>query len=89
MNSPVVPSLPVLVTIAVINPVAIAHKLGKHTVYTVKVGTTQGSDENGPFEVLRRYRHFLALRNYMRVKWPGVLVPGLPPKKLLVPCYPG
>ncbi len=72
------------VSISVTSPVTITHNLRKHTVYTVK-----GWDEDGEFEVLRRYRHFLSLRDYMRDKWPGVLVPGLPPKRLLASFYLG
>ena len=40
-----------------------------------------GRDKLGPFEGERRYNHFNALRNCLSQNYPGILVPGIPPKK--------
>ena len=50
--------------------------LTKFYIYTVK-----GTDSNGAFDVLRRYRDFSSLRNALIIKWPGCYIPPIPPKK--------
>lgn len=47
-----------------------------HTGYKIK-----GVDKVGEFEIIRRFREFLALRNTLRRRWVGFYVPGIPPKK--------
>lgn len=59
---------------SVINPV----KIQGHIKYTVI-----GEDAEGPFEDVRRYKEFFALRNALMLRWPGVYVPAIPEKKLL------
>ncbi|CAK88512.1 unnamed protein product (macronuclear) [Paramecium tetraurelia] len=49
----------------------------KQTYYTIK-----GSDKEGNFEVHRRFKDFVALRNLLAIQWPGCYVPSLPGKKL-------
>ena len=41
----------------------------------------KGTDTNGAFDVLRRYRDFAALRRALINKWPGCYIPPIPPKK--------
>lgn len=57
---------------------------GAHTVYTFKVRSRQGSDSKEPFQTSRRFREFVQLRQELLVRWPGVYIPPLPPKKVLV-----
>jgi len=45
---------------------------------------TQGYDSLGQFEAFRRYNDFYVLRGYMKSKWLGLYVPGVPPKKVIV-----
>jgi sorting nexin-1/2 len=59
----------------VLNPV----KMGGHVKYTVK-----GIDSEGEFEEVRRFREFYALRNVLNQRWPGVYIPSIPEKKLVV-----
>lgn len=40
-----------------------------------------GMDHLGPFEGDRRYNHFHQLRNTLSANYPGILIPGIPPKK--------
>jgi sorting nexin-1/2 len=35
----------------------------------------------GPFDGNRRYNHFHALRNTLSQNYPGIFIPGIPPKK--------
>lgn len=60
---------------AVSNPV----KSGGHIKYTVS-----GVDSDGPFEETRRFREFYALRNVLVQRWPGIYIPAIPEKKLVV-----
>jgi hypothetical protein len=57
------------------NPV----KISGHIKYTVK-----GEDSEGPFEEVRRFREFYTLRNILIQRWPGVYIPAIPEKKLVV-----
>ena len=50
-----------------------------HIVYDVK-----GIDRDGVFEGKRRYNDFLAIRNLFVARYPGLVVPKIPPKKALV-----
>lgn len=60
---------------SVSNPV----KSGGHIVYTVN-----GVDGEGPFEETRRFREFYALRNVLVQRWPGIYIPAIPEKKIVV-----
>lgn len=53
--------------------------LGKHVTYSIK-----GEDRSGVFEIERRYSDFFALREYFVHRWPGVFIPPVPPKKIIV-----
>jgi sorting nexin-1/2 len=43
-----------------------------------------GRDTDGDFEVMRRYRDFLAIRTILVQNWPGCYVPQIPPKQMIV-----
>lgn len=60
---------------SVSNPV----KSGGHIKYTVN-----GVDSDGQFEEMRRFREFYALRNVLVQRWPGIYIPAIPEKKLVV-----
>ncbi|CAD8060624.1 unnamed protein product [Paramecium sonneborni] len=49
----------------------------KFTVYLIK-----GSDNQGSFEVQRRYNDFFELRELLVKKWPGCYIPPIPEKAL-------
>eukprot|EP00331_Platyophrya_macrostoma_P027895 CAMPEP_0176452576 /NCGR_PEP_ID=MMETSP0127-20121128/28628_1 /TAXON_ID=938130 /ORGANISM="Platyophrya macrostoma, Strain WH" /LENGTH=432 /DNA_ID=CAMNT_0017841077 /DNA_START=19 /DNA_END=1313 /DNA_ORIENTATION=- len=52
-------------------------KLGsKHVVYRIK-----GKDQEGAFEIFRRYSDFDTLRELLLVRWPGTVIPPIPSKK--------
>lgn len=53
-------------------------KAGGHIKYTVS-----GVDMDGPFEDVRRFRDFFALKNGLTQRWPGIFIPALPEKKLV------
>jgi hypothetical protein len=48
----------------------------KYVSYHVK-----GEDSLESFEGMRRYNEFYALRQTLCVRWPGLFVPSIPPKK--------
>lgn len=52
--------------------------MGGYIVFTIK-----GRDQNGEFEVERRYSDFLLFRNTLSQKWPGCFIPAIPSKKLI------
>jgi hypothetical protein len=54
-------------------------KMGGHIVYTIK-----GVDRDGPFEECRRFKEFFALREVLITRWPGVYIPPIPEKKVVV-----
>ena len=53
-------------------------KIGGHIKYTVT-----GVDGDGPFEEVRRFSQFFALKHALSSRWPGVYIPSLPEKKLV------
>jgi sorting nexin-1/2 len=57
------------------NPV----KVSGHIKYIVT-----GEDSEGLFEESRRYREFFALRNVLLSRWPGIYIPAIPEKQLVV-----
>ena len=46
-----------------------------HTAYSMK-----GQDNDGEFEVVRRYKEFLVFRDALTKRYPGFYVPPIPPK---------
>ena len=58
--------------------------MGKHVTYGIK-----GEDRSGVFEIYRRYSDFFALREYFVHRWPGVFIPPVPPKKIIVRAMQG
>jgi len=65
------------VTIQVCNPQVRDEKFTKHVVYTIK-----GTDKEGQFEVVRRYKDFDKIRSLLVIRWPGCYIPPLPPKSV-------
>ena len=63
------------VVIEVKDPETTKGLIGKHIEYKVT-----GQDKTGFFEVKRRYKEFLSLRNRLVVAWPGCWIPQVPPK---------
>lgn len=53
-----------------------------HIKYTVS-----GVDDTGDFEETRRFKEFFALRNTLISRWPGIYVPAIPEKKLIVSYF--
>ena len=51
---------------------------GGHIVYDVR-----GKDKQGPWEGKRRYNEFYGLWEVLTKRWPGVPIPGIPPKKAI------
>ena len=51
---------------------------GGHIVYVVK-----GKDAQGEFEVKRRFNEFFLLSECLVKRWPGILLPQMPPKKAM------
>ena len=48
----------------------------KYVAYQLK-----GEDSLETFEGMRRYNEFYMLRNSLCARWPGLFIPGIPPKK--------
>ena len=44
----------------------------------------KGVDRQGPWEGQRRYTHFHLLHDALTQRWPGILIPKIPPKQTLV-----
>lgn len=55
---------------------SIAASTQNHVVYEI-----YGHDKHGAFSGVRRYNHFHALKNALAANYPGLYVPGIPPKK--------
>lgn len=53
--------------------------LSKHVVYTIR-----GRDSSGSFDSFRRYSDFGTLRSSLLARWPGLYIPAIPPKQILV-----
>lgn len=66
------------IRIEISDPVEKDNGVKKYIVYTVK-----GEDEEGNFQVYRRYSDFFLLREKLVGRWPGVFVPSLPGKQAL------
>lgn len=43
----------------------------------------KGVDNEGPFEIFRRYKEFFLLRNVLCERFPGLYVPPIPPKRVV------
>lgn len=50
--------------------------VGGHTKYTVECSLLESS-------TMKRYSDFHALRNKLQERWPGLLIPNIPPKKII------
>lgn len=48
----------------------------KHTVYLIR-----GKDSVGPIDIQRRYREFHQFREILFARYPGLVIPPLPPKQ--------
>ena len=55
----------------------------KKPVFSVQVSSTQGRNANGSFRCRRTLKDLYKLRGRFSRKWPGLLVPVLPAKRLL------
>lgn len=53
--------------------------INKYVIYAIR-----GSDNDGSFEIYRRYSDFNNLRKVMIKRWPGCYIPPLPEKKAVV-----
>ena len=42
----------------------------------------KGIDTDGDFMENRRFSEFIALRNALSLRWPGIYIPALPEKKI-------
>ena len=49
-----------------------------HIVYVCK-----GIDLQGPWECMRRYNEFFTLHDALTKRWPGIVLPCVPPKKTM------
>ena len=49
-----------------------------HIVYVCK-----GTDLQGPWECMRRYNEFFTLHDTLTKRWPGIVLPLVPPKKTM------
>ena len=63
---------------SVSNPV----KISGHIKYKVT-----GEDSEGLFEENRRFKEFFTFRNVLVQRWPGIYIPALPEKKMVVRIY--
>ena len=57
--------------------------MGSSTTGHIKY-TVNGVDSDGSFTESRRFREFNALRETLLQRWPGIYIPALPEKKLVV-----
>lgn len=57
----------------VLSPLLINNKF---VAYHIK-----GEDALGPFEGKRRFNEFFQFRSILHIRWPGVFLPSMPPKK--------
>ena len=72
------------VAIQIIDVLIAEDKLKTSVTYKIRVKARQSSDACGTFEVLRQYHEFAAARKAMAALWPGLFIPPVPPKKLVV-----
>ena len=66
-------------SIAIVDTEIRTDKLRKHVLYSIS-----GADSTGSFACLRRYKEFSTLRNILVIQWPGVYIPQIPPKQMIV-----
>ena len=52
---------------------------GGYTTYMIS-----GHDKLGTFEIRRRYNDFFYFREALKKKWPGLYIPPIPEKKIIV-----
>ena len=46
--------------------------------------TVTGTDDEGDFSEVRRFREFFELQKVLRIRWPGCYIPSIPEKKIQV-----
>ena len=68
-----------LYKICVTDPIIQDNTLRKRVIYKI-----QGNDPDGSFEVLRGYKDFLSVRKILINRWPGCIIPSIPPKQFIV-----
>jgi hypothetical protein len=67
------------IQISIIDTEIRTDKLRKHVLYSIS-----GEDTTGSFACLRRYKEFSTLRNILVMQWPGIYIPQIPPKQMIV-----
>jgi hypothetical protein len=67
---------------SVVNPIKMSDTAGLGVGSVIKY-TVIGNDNEGRFEIQRRYNEFLALNNALNDRWPGCYVPAIPEKQLI------
>lgn len=72
------------VALQIVDVLITEDKLKTSVTYKIRVWARQGSDASGTFEALRQYHEFATARKALAALWPGVYVPPVPPKKLVV-----
>lgn len=65
--------------IYVSNPKLLTSGVSKHHVYTMR-----GRDRLGDFEVARRYKEFHLFRDVLVARFPGLYIPPIPKKKIVI-----
>ena len=64
--------------VIVSDPMKTSSGLGGHTEYKLK-----GVDNQGEFDITRRYKEFYMLRSLLSKNWPGFFIPSIPTKVTL------
>ncbi|CAD8054840.1 unnamed protein product [Paramecium sonneborni] len=64
------------IEVLVCDPIVKKDGLKNYVVYTLK-----GQDQDGNFEVVRRFNEFDCFRTTLQIRWPGCYIPPLPIKK--------
>ena len=73
------------VAVQIVDVIITEETLKKSVTYKVRVRPTQVNHNEGTSEVLRQYHDFASVRKALADMWPGVFIPPVPPKKLIVP----
>jgi len=64
------------------NPIKMEDNAGLKIGQVVKY-TVTGVDQQGQFEVQRRYNEFLAVNKALNERWPGCYIPAIPEKQFI------
>ncbi|KAM3144436.1 hypothetical protein pb186bvf_003600 [Paramecium bursaria] len=65
------------IQVIVSDPIVRDGGMSKFTVYNIK-----GEDQNGKFDVYRRFSDFVELRELLLKQWPGCYIPPIPEKQI-------